>query len=538
MAGKKDNVVSLTDVRAAVNARAAEEQKKYGSDGGGPTLSSKFVLDCLNSNEFGDGLLFCALHRDKLVYNASGKEWLRWSGHHWELDVLDSARAGVEAVAQRYLSELVPLAKEIQDALSKEENAKAKELIAVQSAIRTRVSRLRSDRGRKNCLQFAMASVEHLSIPGELLDANPLLFPCANGVVDLTTGMLHDGRPEDYMVKASPVEFHGVDADRSLWVQTLLEIYDGSREMVDFLQRLAGFYLTGLSSLAVFPVFHGRGRNGKSLIFDVFMAVMGPLAAPIHSELFLDQGKNSARNPAAPSPEIMALKGLRLAVGSETDDGRKVSASRIKWLTGSDRLTGRNPNDKYQVSFAPTHKLGLLTNHKPGAPAHDFAFWERCLLIRHPLSFVDREPRAPNERRADPSRKGRLLAMLPGVLGWMVEGCLIFMREGLSPPDSVTEATSNYQRDEDFLGRFLENRCFLAPGEKVGATALHEAFKEWWLENEDKNEKSVPSMKRLGPVIAERFEKKKVGTYHYFGLRLKTEFELKEEERQSSAVDH
>jgi putative DNA primase/helicase len=515
-----------SSIREAVAARVAEEQEKFGSGGGDSPISSKFVLECLNANEFGDGLLFVALHRGLFVYNSSSKEWFCWCGHNWELDILGEHKAAVETVARRYLEELIPLGKDLAQAFADDNKSRQKELLDLQTSIRNRVNRLRSDRGRANALKFAAESTESLGIKGEIMDQNPWLFPCANGVIDLRTGLLHPGRPDDYMVKASPVEFTGIEADRSLWIQTLLEIYDGNQELVDFLQRLFGFAMTGLSRPAIFPVFHGKGRNGKSLIFDVITAIMGPLAAPIQSELFLDQGKNSSRNPSAPSPEIMALKGLRLAVGSETDDGRRVSASRVKWLTGNDTLVGRNPNDKYQVSFRPTHTLALLTNHKPQAPADDFAFWERCKLIAHTISFVDREPTSPNERWADLNLLEKLLAMLPGILGWMVEGCLIWQREGLNPPAVVTEATAEYQKAEDFIGQFLDDRCDLGPDYSVGATKLYDEFKDWWLDTMSKNEKSVPAQKRFGGWIGSRtdIEKRKAsGTYKYFGLRLKEE---------------
>lgn len=527
--GKK--VVDLKGVRGKVQARTNKEREKFSSGGGDTPLSSKFVLECLNANEFGDGLLFCALHKGKLVYNASGKEWLRWVGHHWKLDILDSARAGVEAVAQRFLGELVPLAKEIQQALSDGNNSKYKELVAVQAAIRTRVNRLRSDRGRKNCLQFVMTSTEHLAVEGDVFDQNPWLFPCANGVIDLKTGMLLDGRPEDFMIKASPVEFLGIEEPCERWEHFLLEIYEDNRELVDFIQRLLGYYLTGLCIPAVFPVFHGPGRNGKGTVAKIMQAVLGPLAAPIPAEMFLDQGKMSAKNPDAPTSSIMALRGLRLAVGSETDDGRRVSAGRIKWLTGNDTLVGRNPNEKYQTSFEPTHKLLLLTNHKPQAPGNDFAFWERCLLIPHRLKYVFRKPATPDERRADPELENQLKSILPGILGWLVKGCLKFQSEGLNPPAIVTEATAKYQSDEDFIGKFIGDCCVVAKHEKVNATDLYEAFEEWWLENENKKKDSVPSQKRFGKWIGERFEKKKDGNYKYFGIRLMTEGEKADLER-------
>lgn len=131
------------------------------------------------------------------------------------------------------------------------------------------------------------------------------------------------GRPEDYLTKASPVEWQGIDAPRERWDQFILEIMDGDQEMADYLRRLFGCSIVGKVTEHVFAVFHGVGRNGKSLMVDTITEVLGELANPIPAEMLLDQG--NARSSAGPSPDIMALRGQRLAFASETDEGRKFS---------------------------------------------------------------------------------------------------------------------------------------------------------------------------------------------------------------------
>ena len=214
----------------------------------------------------------------------------------------------------------------------------------------------------------------------------------------------------------------------------------------------------------------------------------------------------------------MALRGQRLAFASETDEGRKFSPSRVKWFSGGDRLTGRNGYDKRMITFTPTHMLFLLTNHKPHAPADDFAFWERLQLIPFELSFVDREPRAKNERRMDKKLGDELKKELPGILAWLVQGCLEWQKHGLNPPPKVLEATAEYRRDEDLLAEFLDECCVLDEQERIQATDLYDVFC-WWFSRNISKKKNI-AQKTFGKLAGKRFEKKKIGTYWYMGVKV------------------
>ena len=218
------------------------------------------------------------------------------------------------------------------------------------------------------------------------------------------------------------------------------------------------------------------------------------MAGAVRSEMLLDQMR--VTSSTGPTPDIMALQGP--AHGLCLGDRRRLpgqSLPRVKWLTGKDKLTGRNPHDKYEVQFPPTHTLFLLTNHKPHAPADDFAFWERVLLIPFKLSFVSRRPQNDFERVADPLLASKLIPEYPGILAWMVRGSLQYLQRGLDPPPVVKEAVEEYQRDEDILADFVDECCVVGEGYQVGATALYDIFERWWKKNVSKN---APKQKRFG----------------------------------------
>ncbi|MDD4950907.1 MAG: phage/plasmid primase, P4 family [Desulfovibrionaceae bacterium] len=510
--GQASPVTDIGEIRRLAAARREQEQAEAsaedgpgkGSNGGEGGLTLAFVRDCLKANEVGDGMLYAEILRGKYLFSKLSKEWFVWRGHHWALDVMERSKVDVELVVEAYGQHM--------DALMSEYNFAA-------TAITRRQNRLRSDRGKINCLTAAHTGLGQLAIRGDEMDNNPMLLAAANGVIDLESGELRAGRPKDLLSKASPVAWpvEGVSAKAETWERTLLEIYNGDEELVAFVQRVFGYAITGLSVEAILPVFWGQGRNGKSMIFDIIGAVLGPLAGPIASEMLLDQGR-FGKSPSGPSPEIMALKGKRLVYGSETDDGRRISPSRAKWLSGGDTLVGRHPHSKYEENFMPTHTLFLLTNHKPGAPADDFAFWERVFLLPHLISFVTRPPRAENERPADRRRGQKLRAEMPGILAWLVNGCLEWQRLGLAPPARVLEATAEYRRAEDVIGDFIEECCIEGADFEVGATELYNAFEAWWEHNISKR---PPKQRRFGQMLPKRFERFKSGRIKYHGLKLR-----------------
>ncbi len=141
-----------------------------------------------------------------------------------------------------------------------------------------------------------------------------------------------------------------------LWEKTLLQIFNGCQPLVDYIRRLFGYSMTGLVTEKVFPVLYGKtGWNGRSMIMETVRKVIGEFAHSIPSEMLLAQ--RFGRSSSGPSPDIMALKGIRLAYGSEIDENQSFSVARIKGLTGKDEIVGRNPHAAYQTNFSPTHKL-------------------------------------------------------------------------------------------------------------------------------------------------------------------------------------
>lgn len=510
--------VTQEKIKEQVDLRVDAVEKD--SAGGGNEIDSKFILQCLNKNELGDGELFKELYRNDFVFNKSMDCWMYWAGHHWGIDKMDSAIASVDGVASVYQDEAKRIAGKIIKLEAKGDDFG--HLKVRQKLLNQRVSALRSNRRRKNCVLFAHTSKDPLAIDGVEVDQKPWLFPCSNGVVNLKTGELEPGRQTDYLLKASNVDWpaEGIKSISDTWEAVLLEIFSGNEKLYQFFRRICGYSLVGEVHQSILVVMTGKGRNGKSMLVETISSVLGPLSGAIRSEMLLDQ--NRIASSSGPTPDIMALRGLRMAFASETDDGCKISPSRVKWITGNDTITGRNPHDKYPVEFKPSHTLFLLTNHKPHAPADDFAFWERMILFPFELSFVDREPKNDTERRADPLLAKKLEQEKSKILAWMVLGCLEWQAEGLNPPTIVKEAVKKYQQDEDSVGDFIDECCIIDSKCTVSAAAVYATFEEWWKENVSNR---IPKKKRFGQWFGKRFERQKSGTVKYLGVGLLTDDE-------------
>ena len=212
---------------------------------------------------------------------------------------------------------------------------KLKALRRLRKDITRRIDKLRTVRGRDNCLRMARSLPEDLTgnkgipmvITNDRLDLDPWALPCLNGVIDLRTGELKPGWLEDFHTKQAPVKWLGIDCPAPHFEAYINEILDGEIN-ANYYRRVSGYAVTGWSTEPAFFVLYGYGRNGKTMLVRIKQRVLGRLVATLPAEVLLDQGKG--RNAASASPDIIALHGARLAIASETDKGAKISSSRVK----------------------------------------------------------------------------------------------------------------------------------------------------------------------------------------------------------------
>ncbi len=424
------------------------------------------VKAALERGETGDGELLAALYRERLVYDHAEGRWYLWSGDHWEPDRTDQVS---NLVAYQVASQYLSAAGELQRRGEKE----------LAANMTKRAGKLCQRHRIKNALRRARAQPS-MALTGDEWDADPWRLGVGNGVVDLRTGTCQSGQPSRYVRKASPTRWEGLEAPAPRWERFLVEIFAGDRELIGFVQRLLGYGLTGLAVEHVLPVMWGEGRNGKGTLLETVGAVLGrELASPTEASALM-----AARrvHSGGPQPFLYALRGMRIVWASELNEGQVMNVGLVKRLTGGDTITCRTLHSK-PVTFSPSYLIILLTNNRPHVVAEDPAIWDRLRLIEFTQRFVD-EPRRKNEHRKEKYLMERLREEAPGILAWLVRGCLAWQRRGgLFAPDSVTEATEDYRREEDILGQFLEDCTIPKQEAKTRAKALYRAYVQWCQEN-------------------------------------------------------
>jgi putative DNA primase/helicase len=296
-----------------------------------------------------------------------------------------------------------------------------------------------------------------LTIDGGALDRNPWLLNCLNGTVDLRTGELRGHRASDYITKLVSLNFDS-GAAAPLWesvlAQITLETERMTRPIVSFLQRWFGYCATGLTREQQFVVHYGNGSNGKSTILDMVADVLGDYAGTAAPGLLMNGGRD--RHPT----EIADLFGRRMITAHETGDGGALREDFVKQATGGDRIKARFMHADF-FEFTPTHKLQLLTNHKPIIKGQDVGIWRRVILMPYAARFGGREE--VNAGRAhyvkDVGLLERLAAEKVGILAWVVRGAIAWAQDGLQPPDSVLAASKDYQTEQDRIGQFVAECC-------------------------------------------------------------------------------
>jgi putative DNA primase/helicase len=337
-------------------------------------------------------------------------------------------------------------------------------------------TRAMSTTGIKAFLTQAKAS-PGLSLDASDLDGDPYALCTPGGVVNLSTGEIHLPDPaKDLHSRATTVTPQRMPTPR--WDRFLLDTFgedaDGT-EMIKFLHILLGYSITGDVGGQVLPFLHGQGKNGKSVLLDVMLQLLGDYADAAPPGFLMD------RVFAEHSTELTELHGRRIVVCSELKPGDKFDEGRVKLLTGGDKIKARRMRQDY-FSFNPTHHLWLLGNHKPEVSSGGFAFWRRIRLL--PFERV-----VPEDRKIDNLARLLVEEEGPGILQWLVEGARRYLdtRDPLDGPQRVRLATAAYATTEDHIGRFLKECCQQDRDRedlRVEQGLLYSAYREWCRDEE------------------------------------------------------
>jgi len=370
-----------------------------------------------------------------------------------------------------------------------------------------------NDNRLKGMLHVAR-SFDEIVLPFEELDADPYVFNCKNGTLNLRTMEFHKHRPADWITKLAPVIYHP-DAKCPRWLDCLNTWMQGDKEIIDYLQRLMGMCLTADICARIFPVFFGSGYNGKSVLLDTCRLLMGDYGweAP--------EGLLAEKRDQGHSTEIASLAGRRLVTVSETKANMTLRTSLVKHMTGDQMLTARFMRQD-NFSFPITHKTILSTQNRPRIMETSNAIWDRLHLVAflYRIPKKDRIPRLTEELKSE----------WPGILNWLLEGCKKWQEAGgsLEAPESVKAATQEYRESSDILADFVETTIRLKMPETstIRVTELYKLYKVYAKANEIEHPISVRNFNEYFRTKGVRYGVARIGEKTakvWFGIGLQEE---------------
>ncbi|SLN10713.1 phage/plasmid primase, P4 family [Pseudooctadecabacter jejudonensis] len=319
----------------------------------------------------------------------------------------------------------------------------------------------------------------------DYFDKNLTLLGTPSGTIDLTTGDLNDAKRKDMITKSVAVSPAPAGSVPKRWLTFLDRTFAGDAEKIAFVQRAAGYALTGLTTEHKLLFFHGSGRNGKGVLTNTLSGIWKDYARQAASEIFL---KSSGDKHAT---GLAGLQGARLVLGSELPRGKVWNEAVIKDLTGGDKITARLMRQDF-FDFDPQLTLMISGNTRPDLNGVDEAIRSRLVLVPFDVTIPK------NER--DPDLANKLKEEWPEILRWCIDGCLEWRRIGLAVPDCIQQASDGYFDDQDWLGQFLADETSDLLGGFVSNSDLERRFGSW----SEKNGASEVTLNALKSQLNER----------------------------------
>lgn len=397
-------------------------------------------------------------------WRPDAREWLRWNGRVWApdrtgeitRDALTAIRTHFAGAASRQIAE-------------SEKQCFLNAVAGPRGGIAAALMKKKGD---------------PVAVMAHELDTHHDLLPVANGYLHLPTGALRRASRALKMTKASPVKFSPT-AKCPTWEKFIDDVACQDKELVRWLQVYLGHTLSGRISQTI-AWLHGPGGNGKGVMIRMLEEILGSFATATKTDTFMESRYGS--DGRAASPEVAKLQGARLVTASEGNDGAYLDAALVKWLTGGDRITARYLNAN-PITFDPTHKIIISTNHEPSLRSAESAMKRRVKIVPTRARFVED---GSGEKIAPPSFKSEdeLRAEFPGILRWLVEGCKAWYAAGAKAGafptcQAIEDETARYFQNQDSIGAFILDVCNTAVNQdaKERGGDLYSQYNLWCEQN-------------------------------------------------------
>lgn len=460
-------------------------------------------------SDYDNALRMRDLYGKNLIYIPEDKEWVKYNGKFWESDVeCRSLREKFIAMAQTIPRE-VPQPSEDDD----EAMAAFKRRVAYSLSCRDNV--------RFNGALPSMCSLMHKSTLE--FDAHNNLLCLRNGVLNLRENSLLPHNPNYFMRVMSDVDYLP-SAKSDLWEQYLTDVFGDDTELLRYVQKAAGYTLSGDNNEKAFFIIKGDSNSGKSVFLNVIGHVLGGFYKKASVESFLYKG--SATGGAR--PDLASLAHKRVVVASETNEGDRFDEKLIKDITGGEPLTCRDLY-KSEITFIPTFKIWLSTNTLPAVRDDSNGVWNRVKVI--PFNNV-----IPDDK-IDIHLTDKLKKEASAILNWCVEGYQMYLREGLTEPATLVEQIETYREENDTFGAFINDCLIVDSFARIDRNVLFELFNDW-CDKTKTYQKGMSNRKFFKKIRDRGFQDAKSSGVRYIqGLAIKTSSSVTQRDGNTTFVE-
>lgn len=400
----------------------------------------------------GNGDLFADIYKDVARFNTTVNDWYIYNGKLWQRD---TGAMMVSRMAKQLKDELLVFSISIENDSQK-------------TAYQKHVMKLGSRTARDTMIKDAR---DKYHISNEDLDKNADLLNCQNGTLNLKTFEFKEHDSKDLLSKITNVEYTP-NAESELWIRFIDEVMQKDKEKIKYLQKAIGYSITADTSLETCFILYGsKTRNGKSTLVETLIHMLGGsggYALQMKPESLAQKHNVDSRQA---SGDIARLCGARFLNVSEPPKKMIFDAALLKTLLGRDRIVARHLHER-EFEFIPVFKLFMNTNYLPIIQDDTLFSSGRINVITFDRHF--------SEKEQDKTLKNRLRESetLSGILNWCIEGLKTFYIEGLTPTNAIVDATSEYRRESDKLGKFVAE-CLEEANENITASSAYNVYEQW-----------------------------------------------------------
>lgn len=408
-------------------------------------------------DESGMAELFSECYKNDTRYCPEAKSWYTYEGGAWRKDV------GALLVSEK-IKEFTRIMTLYCGEITNEE---------IRESYFKFVTRMGDRRFRDRLMKDA-ASV--YPIRAAEFDANPYLINCLNGTYDLQNMCFRAHYWGDFLTMQTNFTYTTREESRcERWEQFIAEVTCHDKDKADYLQRALGYSMLGVSNEECMFILHGKTtRNGKSTLLNAMHHLLGDYATV--SPVSIICKSDRAKNAEAASPTLARLKGKRFVAMAESNQYGKLDEETIKQLTGGEEISARNLYEA-QMTYLPQFTMWLSCNDLPSVQDKSLFASDRVRVIEFNRHF--------SEEERDPGLKDtfRTPEAMMGIFSWLLSGYFRYKRSGLKMCESMRRVIKQYEKDNDLVLQFLEEKCTKSPAGCTRSKTLYDAYKIWCRSN-------------------------------------------------------